>query len=250
MNKKSWDDLSLDYDKSVEENKDPVIAGYLQREMHIVGGLCKKVIGKNNIRCSVVDMGSGTGRVIFSLGEILKDESISFFGVDNSSHMIKRANEKRLKHYLENQNITFLTHDLTDPELHSLFEPDTTYIVMCLYNTFGVIPPENRDIFVDNMCHLAGKTGLVIISVFNGDDFGFVAPKLYMPMKKMVKQIDDDSFDENNRVFQNKLGYSSQWFTKEEMSAFLKSKIRPIPIDVSVDGISRTLGHVFINRMP
>ena len=121
---------------------------------------------------------------------------------------------------------------------------------MCLYNTFGVIPPEKRDVFVDNLYRLAGKSGLVIISTFNGDDFGFAAPKLYIPMKKMVKQIDDDSFDENNRVFQNKLGYRSQWFTKEEMSILLKSKVRPFPIDVSVNGKSHTLGNVFVNRMP
>ena len=71
------------------------------------------------------------------------------------------------------------------------------------------------------MLKLAGKNGLAIISAFNGDDFGFAAPTLYMPMKKMIKQIDEDSFDETNRVFQNKLGYHSQWFTKNEITELL-----------------------------
>ena len=35
-------------------------------------------------------------------------------------------------------------HDSTDPKLCELFKQDTTNIVMCLYNTLGVIPPDKR----------------------------------------------------------------------------------------------------------
>ena len=36
-----------------------------------------------------------------------------------------------------------------------------------------------RQSFVDNMRKIAGEDGMVIITAFNGDNFGFVAPILY-----------------------------------------------------------------------
>ena len=66
-------------------------------------------------------------------------------------------------------------------------------------------------------------------------------------MKKMIKQIDQDSFDEKNKVFQNKLGYHSQRFTKNELVNLLQSNSEPIPIDVLIDDKPRILGHIFIN---
>ena len=83
--------------------------------------------------------------------------------------------------------------------------------------------------------------------MFNGDDFGFVAPKLYRSMITMIKQIDDDSFDEDNRVFHNSLGFRSQWFTKNEIKSILGTSLEPIPIDVTVDDKCFTFGNVFVN---
>ena len=67
-------------------------------------------------------------------------------------------------------------------------------------------------------------------------------------MKKMVKRIDDDSFDENKVAFRNSLGYYSQWFTKNQINEFLDSSVEPIPISVNIEGDSKTMGHVFANR--
>ena len=249
MNKKSWDDISSEYDRNVEENKDPIITNYLQKEMDIVSHLCKIIRKKNSKKkCSIIDMGSGTGRVLFSLDKILKDNSMMFYGVDNSEQMINKANQKRLLNKSASQNMKFLRHDLTDPNLCKLFEQDTTNIIMCVYNTIGVIPPDKRATFIGSMLRLAGRDGLVILSAFNGDDFGFVAPKLYIPMKEMVKQIDEDSFDEKNIVFKNSLGYRSQWFTTKELKKLLQTNTEPIPIDVLIDDKPHTLGHVFVNR--
>ena len=248
MDKTSWDDISSRYDRNVEENKDPIIVEYLQREMAIVSSLCKAIKSQNSKINSVIDMGSGTGRVLFALYEILKGNSLMFYGIDNSEHMINRANKKRLLKYSDNQNIKFLVRDFTDPKLLELFEPKTANIVMCLYNTIGVVSPEKRAMFIDNMSKIAGEDGLVIISAFNGDNFAFVAPKLYIPMKEMVNQIDEDSFDDKNKVFKNSLGFRSQWFTKKELTELLQTSAKPNPIDVTVEGKSQTLGHVFANK--
>ncbi len=156
MNEKNWDDISIDYDLSVEKNKDPVIVNYLQKEMNVVGQLCRKVLKNNNNQCSVIEMGSGTGRAMFSLNNMLNNTSTQFYGIEISKHMIKRANEKK-SFYSENQNIRFMMHDSTDSGLCELFTSNTANIVMCLYNTIGVIHPDKRTTFIDNMLRLAGK---------------------------------------------------------------------------------------------
>ena len=143
--------------------------------------------------------------------------------------------------------ISFLKHDLTDSNLSEYFDSNDANIVMCSYNTLGVVPSDKRQRFIDNMKIIAGKNGLVVLTMFNGDDFGFVAPKLYRSMITMIKQIDDDSFDEDNRVFHNSLGFRSQWFTKNEIKHMLNTSIDPNPIDVVVDDKRFTFGNVFVN---
>ena len=105
--------------------------------------------------------------------------------------------------------IEFLKYDLTEPNLSDYFNKGETNIVMCLYNTLGVIPSEKRQQFIDNMRCIAGEKGLTILTAFNGDEFDFIAPKLYNPMMPMIKQIDENSFDVKNKVFQNGLGFRS-----------------------------------------
>ena len=112
----------------------------------------------------------------------------------------------------------------------------------------GVVSDDKRQLFIDNMIKIAGTDGLVILTAFNGDNFGFVAPKLYAPMLPMIKQIDEDSFDEENRVFHNSLGFRSQWFTKNQLKSFLHTDVEPMPIKVEMDGDSHTLGNVYVNK--
>ena len=241
MDKDRWDDISSDYDKSVEENTNPIIMEYLKKEMEILEDICKGKMQKNE-KLSIIDIGSGTGRVLFALNKILNDDSISFYGIDNSEHMIKRANSKNFK---ENKNIKFIQHDSTDPSMCDHFEESDTNIVMCLYNTLGVITPSKRKLFFENLKKIVGKKGLIIISIFNGDNFEFTAPVLYLPMKQMIKQIDEDSFDRENKLFKNSLGYKSQWFTKNQITKFLESSLEPTPISVNIQKEEHVLGYVF-----
>ena len=241
-----WDDMASDYDKSVEDNQDPIIAKYLDREIDLLSDICKTVC-KSGKNYSIIDMGTGTGRVIFALDEKLRNDSVQFYGVEASDPMIKRAIQK-VQNRKGNSSIEFLKYDLRDPNLPNYFKSNTTNIVMCLYNTLGVISSDKRQLFIDNMIQIAGTDGLVILTAFNGDNFGFVAPKLYAPMLPMIKQIDDDSFDEKNRVFHNSLGFRSQWFTKNELKSFLHSDVDPAPIKVEIDDTFHTLGNVYLNK--
>ena len=246
MDKKIWDSMADDYDKSVEDNQNPIIVNYLKNEVEILSDVCKKISDKKS-NCSIIDMGAGTGRVIFELDRILSNKSIKFFGGEVSEPMLIRAKQKNSSHKGISE-IEFMKCDLTDGDLSEYFDSNRTNIVMCLYNTLGVVSVDKRHSFIENMKKIAGDEGLVILTMFNGHDFGFVAPRLYNPMMPMIKQIDKNSFDEENRIFQNGLGFRSQWFTKNQIKTILKSEIEPIPINVTIEGELRTCGNVFLDR--
>ena len=240
-----WDDMSSEYDKCVEENPDSVISGFIDEEIKITANLCKKII-KPDKKYTIIDMGSGTGRILFSLYKIFGD-SISYYGLDASEQMVQLSKQKQID--LNIKNTTFLNYDTTNPSIEELFGEESSKITMCMYNTVGVISPSKREQFFDNMKKLAGEEGLALVSAFNGDDFAYAAPKMYHPMKSMVKQIDEDSFDEKKLAFRNSLGYYSQWFTKNQLNRFLGSEAEPIPINVPVKNKIQTFGHVFTDRL-
>ena len=97
--------------------------------MKIVAHLCKQIIKKSKEKCSIIDMGSGTGRVIFSLDKALYDKSVLFYGLDTSEHMIRRANKKNLLLNPQNNNIKFLMGDSTELKSYDLFskKPPISY---------------------------------------------------------------------------------------------------------------------------
>ena len=246
MDHKIWDNLAIDYDKSVEDNEDSLIVNYLEREIDILTTLCERMCRLNN-NCSIIDMGAGTGRVVFALDKKLHNTNVQFYGVEISEPMLNYAHKKNLNHERFSK-IDFIKSDLTNSNLYKYFNLNETNIVICSYNTLGVIPFDKRQKFVDNMKTIAGEKGLVILTTFNGDNFSFVAPKLYNSMMPMIRQIDDDSFDEKNRLFQNSLGFHSQWFTKNELKSMLNSDVEPISIDVTINDVSYTFGNVFVDR--
>ena len=192
-------------------------------------------------------MGAGTGRVVFALDKKLHNSNVQFYGVEISESMLNYANKKKYNHE-RSSKVEFLKYDLTNSNLSKYFNLNETNIVMCSYNTLGVIPFDKRQKFIDNMKTIAGEKGLTILTAFNGDNFTFVAPKLYNSMIPMIRQIENDSFDEKNRIFQNSLGFHSQWFTKNELKRMLDSDVEPIPIDVSINEVSYTFGNVFLDR--
>ena len=64
MDDDAWNDMSSQYDDNVENNSDPVISGYVSEEIRIASELCRKII-KPDVKYTIIDMGSGTGRVLF-----------------------------------------------------------------------------------------------------------------------------------------------------------------------------------------
>ena len=77
MDQKIWDNLAVDYDKSVEDNENSLIVNYLEREIDILTTLCERMCRLNN-NCSIIDMGAGTGRVVFALDKKLHNTNVQF----------------------------------------------------------------------------------------------------------------------------------------------------------------------------
>ena len=92
MDDHSWNDMSSLYDDNVEKNVDPVISGYISEEIRIASDLCKKIM-KPDVKYTIIDMGSGTGRVLFSLQKIFGDYA-SYCGLDVSESMIQLSKNK------------------------------------------------------------------------------------------------------------------------------------------------------------
>ena len=244
MDGDAWNDMSSTYDNCVENNPDPIISDFIKEEIKITTNLCRGII-KPGKKYSIIDLGSGTGRILFSLYKTFGD-SVSYCGLDASTPMVEISKQKLSD--INTDKIKFLNFDTTETSIDELFDEDSVKIVMCMYNTIGVITPSKRQQFFDNMKRLAGVEGLALISAFNGDNFALAAPKIYRPMKEMVKHIDDDSFDEEKLAFRNHLGYYSQWFTKKQISSLIGSNQEPIPIKVNIENKLQTLGHVFTDR--
>ena len=78
----AWDDMSSEYDGSVENNPDHVISNFIEQEIRITSEICKKIITPEK-QFTIIDLGSGTGRVLFALQKILGN-SVSYFGLDAS----------------------------------------------------------------------------------------------------------------------------------------------------------------------
>lgn len=57
MDNKSWDGLAADYDKSVEDNQNPLIINYLKKEIEILNTLCQKHSDSHK-NFSIIDMGA------------------------------------------------------------------------------------------------------------------------------------------------------------------------------------------------
>ena len=88
MDQKIWDNLAVDYDKSVENNENSLIVNYLKREIDILATLCESMCRLNN-NCSIIYMGAGTGRIVFALDKKLHNTNVQFYGVEISEPMLK-----------------------------------------------------------------------------------------------------------------------------------------------------------------
>jgi len=68
MDGDAWNGMSSEYDDCVERNDDRVISNFIGEEIRIVADLCERFIEPDR-KHTIIDMGSGTGRVLFSLNK-------------------------------------------------------------------------------------------------------------------------------------------------------------------------------------
>jgi len=208
---------------------------------------------KNNI--SIIEIGTGTGRIIFDLYKDLKNDNIKFTGFDLSRAMKTNADRQKNAAEIKQGKIEFVVKDASDSDMLNQFNDDTVKVVLCLFNTIGVIHGEDkRKKVIENMKKIAGDNGVVIISAFNGDNFKQIAPHIYKPIEDLVGQIDENlSFDNDRKVFRTESGYHSEWLTKSTCEDYLKNEkeigeTRNIEVQLEGEKNAIDFGFVYTNK--
>lgn len=95
----------------------------------------------NNEKTKLIDIGTGSGCLIISLADILRDKkNISFYAIDNKKKTLKIAKKNAKKHKLR-KKIKFLKGNLLKP----------------LYKKLKKIKTENKIIIIANLPYLTAK---------------------------------------------------------------------------------------------
>jgi len=238
---KNWDDLSIKYDRYVTQSKNVLLRSFIKREKRYLLSLIDENLQKKDV--IVVEIGSGTGRLLF---EIAEDESKKespyrvryLIGVDVSPMMTKMAKkkhqdfigDKELSESWENkikfccENAILLNESIKQKKLNF---NNATIIVVCVLNTLGIIDPNERSQVVQQMIKLVGTDGKLFISVFNAESFKKNAFVIYKPMTDMIGPIDERQiFDENSPDVKSQSGYYSHWFNETEIINLITDSLK------------------------
>ena len=157
MDHKIWDGMAIDYDNSVENNQDPIIINYLKKEIDILTNLCKKVYDQNK-NSSIIDMGAGTGRVIFELDEKLHQNTIQFCGVEISEPMLNLANQKSQDHK-KNSNIDRCMNYFYYLREFNVFTSGNETILIGVASNYANNYPDAPEVWLINKNNVIDKIG-------------------------------------------------------------------------------------------
>jgi tRNA (cmo5U34)-methyltransferase len=105
---------------------------------------------------NIYDLGCSTGTTIELLLKTIKEKNISFIGIDNSSSMLEKAEEKLKSYFIEN-NISLINQDLNE----SLEIENSSVIILNLCLQF--IAPQNRDMLISSLYRGLQSEGCLIL---------------------------------------------------------------------------------------
>ena len=169
-----------------------------------------KVVKPNSI---ILDVGCGEGMHLKLLAKISK----KLFGIDYSKSMLEIArrelsNFNNVELFLEEANKTHFQNNYFDYSI-------------CMFNTFGNIPPPEQKSVLDELKRITKKDGKIIISVYSENALE-VQKEFYRNIGLEIIKIDD------NFVYTNQ-DFISERFTKEKLErlfAFVNLKAKIIQL--------------------
>jgi SAM-dependent methyltransferase len=286
----AWHKNAHLYDMYVTNNTG-WFANFFKKEKELLDKLLNSLCETTTNPLSLIEVGSGTGRVLLSYinNKKIFDRLNYLIGIDYSEEMIKIALEKLEQEKVNHKKISesidkkCIFINLNALEMDKLFKegrivseelaksksecikklkPDEYYkslkVVCCLLNTLGNIidpcnnmkPEEARQKVVNNMIDMAGKEGIIVISVLSNESFIKHAKELYKSMKEFVGEFNDnEAFNNNEFVFRTNI-YYSHWFKKEEIENIVKKASEEIKYEdkyeVKCYSINDTLKGYFV----
>ena len=199
--------------------KYPALQRWIEEEENIL----KEIIKSNKIT-SALDIGCGWGRHM----EILLQEGVNFCaGVDKEPSMIEKASYLYEKFGKDRVFLYLGSATELTPFKDNVFD-----LVICNTNTFGNIPPEEREKIIEEIFRVLKNNGIFMVSVYaNTTEAKELREKTYREAGLRPYPSDDPS------VIVTQEGLYSKQFEFEEIESYLK-KFKKIENKIDVDRIA------------
>jgi SAM-dependent methyltransferase len=195
-----------EYKRLVERTKDPHLREIMRREkLHI-----KECVSGSKSR-TAVDSGTGTGRLIPFLSKLFHD----VIAVDINPKMVEEA-RKRARPY---KNVNVVQGDVVelDKVLDGYGIETRMPIVISALNTLGTSEGDPYEM-VSGMKKVAKKDGEMVITLFCKYSLKYWGIKMYEKLQSLVGKPDLSKCDFKKGMFKTEYGYSSKWWSLEEIS--------------------------------
>lgn len=196
------------YKELVEEIDDEILQRFMEDEKSFIAGI-------TNIKYhTVVDLGAGYGRVVPYLSGISKDVIAIEINPDMHSELNNRASSS--------SNVTAIQGNflkLTDILPKSVTEP----IFLILQNSLGTIEGgDYKDTLASVIKAAQLHNGQLVLSLLKQPSLASWGVNMYAKIKEMVGEVDMSKSNFDKGIFVSTTGYTSKWWTDEEIAQFRK----------------------------
>lgn len=194
------------YKRLVEEWDDPVIQRHEEDEIKLIKNI------RDSKQRTFIDLGAGYGRVLPKTAEIAGN----VIAIEINPNMYNEL-EKRALHY---ENVEVVLGDIIHLET-LLKEKDVREpVLLVLQNTLGTIEGNYRDVLEQMRLVVEKYQGDVVLSLYRQQALRGWGIMTYEHGQEMNGEPDLEKTDFNKGFFISKTGYTSKWWTDEEIEGF------------------------------
>jgi len=210
-----WAEFSVDKWRSAVYTAKSFFQELFVDTTDFVGKLCDELGGSSDAGPLLVEVGCGTGEALLPLFERAKFTC----GMDFNPHFVKFCQENvpqsaqdGVRHI---QGNAVELNDLLERELPEHWMKRPT-VVMCVGNTIGIMPQEIKGRVYQEMKHMAGRDGYMVIVYWNGNRFGDAVQNFYHKNPQLCGNFTGECIDLDTCTLSTPSGYRTHWTKPEE----------------------------------
>ena len=233
-----WTDvhMPLMWRAAIYTGASPIMTHLLEKQLELLRSM---LLTKED--SSYVEVGCGTAEMQSQLHKYCKFA----VGVELSPMMLELAETlhpelKTAGNHLVCANAVELEDSLRNtPDIPQEEFWGTEKIVCILMNTLGILPDEIRQRVIHQMIRVAGDNGTVVIGCWHCDSFSVGMDEFYTQHPELCGKIDDSAvidYEKSNMLVPS-TGYSSHWFSADEIISFVPEGDYEIEVKVMGVGI-------------